>query len=59
MFSELNVLNNVANTMIRQDKLANKSLIYNIGYQNKVRRQKFFELYYKLTNKKGKEKKKE
>ena len=46
---EVNLIKAIDQGMIKEDLLLNKRLIYNVGLENRVNRQKYLELYNILT----------
>ena len=46
---EINIIKSINRGMIKEDLLLNKRLIYNVGLENRVNRQKYLELYNVLT----------
>ena len=49
---ETDIIKTIAQEMINEDLLLNKRLIYNVGLENRINRQKYLELYNILTNSK-------
>ena len=52
-----NIVLSVAKGILRQDRLLNKQLIYNVGFDNRQYRIKYFKLYERLNNKSDNKKK--
>ena len=50
----INIIRSVVNEMIKEDKILHKNLIYNVGVENRMIRQKYLDLFYQLKNLKPK-----
>lgn len=46
----INIIRTVVKGMIKEDKILHKSLIYNVGLENRMIRQKYLDLFYQLKN---------
>ena len=54
---QMNFLKSIVKGIIKEDSLLNKRLVYNVGIENRINRQKYLELYNILTNSKFKKRK--
>ena len=52
----INIIRSIVKGMIKEDKILHKSLIYNVGVENRMIRQKYLDLFYQLKNFKPKKK---
>ena len=46
----INIIRSIVKEMIKEDKILHKSLIYNVGVENRMIRQKYLDLFYQLKN---------
>ena len=46
----INIIRSIVKGMIKEDKILHKSLIYNVGLENRMIRQKYLDLFYQLKN---------
>ena len=46
----INIIRSIVKGMIKEDKILHKSLIYNVGLENRIIRQKYLDLFYQLKN---------
>ena len=50
----INIIRSIVKGMIKEDKILHKRLIYNVGLENRMIRQKYLDLFYQLKNLKPK-----
>ena len=46
----INIIRSIVKGMIKEDKILHKRLIYNVGLENRMIRQKYLDLFYQLKN---------
>ena len=54
---QINFMKTIVKGIIKEDKLLNKNLVYNVGLDNRNQRLKYFELYKLLTRSKNRKRK--
>ena len=50
----INIIRSIVKGMIKEDRILHKRLIYNVGLENRMIRQKYLDLFYQLKNLKPK-----